>query len=77
MAVTVNLQPGFLAGKPLALFEGPWLSTRGTIQNYDVSPDGKRFLMLRAAEEDQGAQRIVVVQNWLEDLKRRTAAGKK
>jgi eukaryotic-like serine/threonine-protein kinase len=77
MAVAVNLQNGFLAGKPVALFEGPWLSTRGALQQYDVSPDGKRFLMLKAAEEDHGAQKIIVIQNWLEELKRRMAAGKK
>jgi eukaryotic-like serine/threonine-protein kinase len=77
MAVPITLQPGFSMGKPVVLFEGPWLSTTLTLQNYDVSRDGRRFLMLKAAEEDQGAQRIVVVQNWLEELKRRMAAGKK
>jgi hypothetical protein len=33
---------------------------------YDVSPDGQRFLMLYA-----GGGRIVVVQDWLEELKQR------
>jgi Tol biopolymer transport system component len=77
MAVSVNLQPGFSADKPVVLFEGPWLATRGTFQHYDVAPDGKRFLMLKTADQDQGVQRIVVIQNWLEELKRRMAAGKK
>jgi hypothetical protein len=77
MAVTVNSEPGFSASKPVVLFEGPWLSTRGTVPQYDVSPDGKRFLMLKAGEEDLGVERIVVVQNWLEELKRRMATGKK
>jgi hypothetical protein len=77
MSVALTLQPGFSAGRPVALFEGPWLPSPQTLQNYDVSPDGKRFLMLKAADEDQGVQRIVVVQNWFEELKRRMAAGKK
>jgi eukaryotic-like serine/threonine-protein kinase len=77
MAVPVTLQPGFSAGKPVVLFEGPWLPTPITLPNYDVSPDGRRFLMLKATDEDQGARHIVVVQNWLEELKRRMAAGKK
>jgi hypothetical protein len=48
-----------------------------SMPNYDVSPDGKRFLMLKAADEDQGVRQIVVVQNWFEELKRRMAPGKK
>jgi eukaryotic-like serine/threonine-protein kinase len=77
MAVAVTLQPGFSAGKPEVLFEGPWLPTPLSLPNYDVAPDGQRFLMLKAADEDQGARQIVVVQNWLEELNRRMAAGKK
>jgi eukaryotic-like serine/threonine-protein kinase len=78
MAVPVTLQPGFSAGKPTVLFEGPWLRTAATLPDYDVSRDGQRFLMLKSAEEeDQGAQQIVMVQNWLEELKKRMAAAKK
>lgn len=77
MAVAVTLEPGFSAGKPVMLFEGPWLPTPVTLPNYDVSPDGQRFLMLKAADEDQNARQIVVIQNWFEELKRRMAAGKK
>jgi serine/threonine-protein kinase len=42
----------------------PWRS-------YDVSPDGQRFLMVRAAGQDQGsaAPSVIVVQHWDEDLK--------
>jgi hypothetical protein len=36
-----------------------------------VSRDGQRFLMLKPAEHDGGVRQIVVVQNWLEELKRR------
>jgi Tol biopolymer transport system component/tRNA A-37 threonylcarbamoyl transferase component Bud32 len=77
MAVPVHFQPSFSAAKPVVLFEGPWLPTPRTSPNYDVSRDGQRFLMLKSADEDQGAQQIVVVQNWLEELKQRMAAGKK
>jgi len=77
MAVPVTRRPGFSAGKPAVLFEGTWLPTPATLPNYDVSPDGKRFLMLKPADEEQGDRQIVVVQNWFEELKRRMAAGKK
>ena len=42
-------------------------------RQYDVSPDGKRFLVIKNAAVDGGAQarnQIVVVQNWFEELKR-------
>jgi Tol biopolymer transport system component len=71
MAVPVTLQPGFSAGKPVVLFEGPWLPSPLTFSNYDVSRDGQRFLILKPADQDEGARQIVVVQNWLEELKRR------
>jgi dipeptidyl aminopeptidase/acylaminoacyl peptidase len=77
MAVPVTLQPAFSADRPTALFEGPWLPTSRTLRNYDVSLDGQRFLMLKAVDEDQGLQQIVVVQNWFEELKRRMAGGKR
>ena len=71
MAVDVSFVSGFSAGKPKVLFEGPWLPTPLTASNYDVSRDGKRFLMLKAAEPENGARQIVVVQNWFEVLKKR------
>ena len=36
---------------------------------YDVSIDGKRFLMVKQPA-NQAAPQIVVVQNWTEELKR-------
>jgi serine/threonine-protein kinase len=41
--------------------------------NYDVSPDGQRFLMLKETGPGQNAApaNIVVVLNWLQDLKAR------
>ena len=38
-----------------------------------MTPDGKRFLLIKDAAVDGGAQarnQIVVVQNWFEELKR-------
>ena len=43
-------------------------------RNYDVSPDGRRFLMLKMGAAGASAQdppaRITVVENWFEELKR-------
>ncbi len=37
-------------------------------QHYDISRDGKRFLMIKEEEEAEG--QINVVLNWFEELKR-------
>jgi hypothetical protein len=37
---------------------------------YDVSPDGRRFVMIRPME-GVGETELVVVQNWFEELKSR------
>jgi hypothetical protein len=43
----------------------------GTARTFDVSPDGQRFLMVKQAPAAQtSAPQIVVVQNWLEEIKR-------
>jgi serine/threonine protein kinase/Tol biopolymer transport system component len=76
MAVDIATQPRFSAGRPRVLFEGPYIPTPYTFPNYDVSPDGQRFLMLKPS--DQGAPtQIIVVLNWFEDLKRRVPTARK
>ena len=45
--------------------------------NYDVSPDGQRFLMLKPIEQAQAAPtQINVVLNWFEELKQKVPTGK-
>ena len=78
MAVEITTQPGFSAGKPRMLFEGRYRPTPATSPNYDVSPDGQRFLMLKPAEQEQPAPtQINVVLNWFEELKQKVPTGKK
>jgi serine/threonine-protein kinase len=45
----------------------------GSGRMYDVSADGKRFLMIKetsVADEPPSSARIILVQNWFEELKR-------
>jgi serine/threonine protein kinase/Tol biopolymer transport system component len=79
MAVDIAIKPSFSAGTPKMLFEGPYqlLPTIST-PNYDVSPDGQRFLMLKPVESAVAAPtQINVVLNWFEELKQRVPTGKK
>ena len=73
MAVDVTTQPTFSAGRPHVVFEGQYESIVWMVTNYDVSPDGQRFLMVEAAETE--TTQINVVLNWFEELKRRVPVG--
>jgi hypothetical protein len=77
MAVEVTTQPRFAVGKPRVLFTGEYVSSLVPIANYDVSPDGQRFLMVKETEKATSITQIVVVQNWFEELKKKVPAGKK
>ncbi len=37
-------------------------------RTYDIAPDGQRFLMIKEGKD--ATPRIIVVQNWHEELKR-------
>jgi eukaryotic-like serine/threonine-protein kinase len=68
MVVDVTTQGTFSAGKPRLLFEGPHVPTPRSFPDYDVSPDGQRFLMLKPNEQAQATAQINVVLNWFEEL---------
>jgi dipeptidyl aminopeptidase/acylaminoacyl peptidase len=78
MAVDIATQTSFTAGKPHMLFEGQYQPSPASFPNYDVSPDGQRFLMLKPTEQEQAAPtQINVVLNWFEELKQKVLTGKK
>jgi serine/threonine protein kinase len=56
--------------------EGNEVDTPLTLPNYDVLPDGQRFLMLKPSEQEAAPTQINVVLNWFEELKRRVPPGK-
>jgi hypothetical protein len=60
MAVDIMLEPHFSAGIPRPLFE-PKLRAFTPFQ-YDVAPDGQRFLVLRSVVNQ--SEPLTLVQNW-------------
>jgi hypothetical protein len=50
------------------LFEGYVSLVSGT--NYDVSPDGQRFVMVQGVQANQMGSELRVVQGWFEELRR-------
>jgi serine/threonine-protein kinase len=60
----------FVAGTPQPLFEGSYFRGPGG-RSFDVSPDGKRFLMIRPeSNKALPSPQIVVVLNWFNELRR-------
>jgi serine/threonine protein kinase/Tol biopolymer transport system component len=71
---SVSTHAGFTFGSPVPLPTG-FLFGRPGPTNYDVAPDGRRFIGVVDAERDQSgsaaAPKIQIVINWFEELKAR------
>jgi len=76
MAVAVETEPAFKAGKPQTLFSGTY-AYFNPIQchPWDISHDGKYFLMMKELQSSASAgdtqPKINIVLNWFEELKER------
>jgi serine/threonine-protein kinase len=79
MSVPVTTAPTFKAGRPQELWKGRFShgmsSSCGppgvTSSNYDVTADGKRFLMIKDEDQDRAAStQIVVVLGWADEVRR-------
>jgi serine/threonine-protein kinase len=75
MCVPLTPGPQLAAGVPRLLFEGNYRG-QGSTRGYDVSPDGRRFLMVRPkVRPPSPVTQLVLVQNWFEELKAKVPAG--
>ena len=70
MAAPVDTQgDAFSAGAPVTVLQTPY-ATPFAWRMYDVSADANRFLMIKGRFSQTAPPTIVVVQNWVEELKR-------
>ena len=63
ITVAVETKPAFKAGVPAVVFRGNYLSEFGL--NWNISPDGERFLMIKEAASSPSPGKINIVLNWL------------
>jgi serine/threonine-protein kinase len=71
LAASIRTGPVLEAGAPRLLFE--WPIGMGFDRDYDVTPDGKRFVVVGPADPnatDASRPRVRIVLNWFEELKR-------
>jgi Tol biopolymer transport system component len=75
MTVPVKTGPVFSLESPRLLFRGPYVLSGINTDSWDISPDSKRFLMIKEAGGEQAVsarpRKINVVLNWFEELKQR------
>lgn len=82
MAVSYTADGGFRASAPTLLWKASYSAGNGascgmpgvSSSNYDVTADGQRFLMVKEQAEALSSTTVVVVLNWLEELKARARA---
>jgi serine/threonine-protein kinase len=75
MSVTTNLKGPLEIGPPVPVLATAYYGGLTVIQRngkYDVAADGRRFLMIKGANEGSGPPdaQVIVVRNWHEELKR-------
>ena len=67
LVVEVTGENGFKASTPRVLFEGRFAFESTGLPNYDVAPDGQRFLMLT----DSSPTELRVIENFGEMVEER------
>jgi serine/threonine-protein kinase len=72
VAVVIEAEPMFRVGTRSVLFEVAY-AHRVSATNYDIHPDGERFVMVKSEEV---SPELIVVLNWFDELKRRVPGGK-
>jgi len=75
MSVHVGSGDTWDAGPPIKVMDASAFveGSASNVRSYDVSADGKRFLMIKpnsTAAQTGSTTKLIVVQNWLEELKR-------
>ena len=72
LVARVESDPTFSTRPPELLFEAGYALEISGRPNYDISPDGQQFVMVKMASESAGeSAQINIIQSWFEELKER------
>ena len=76
LAVDVTTDPSFAVSAPDLLFDGPGytrVQNQGWVRNWDVHPDGSRFVLVSGVGDGGGANltEVYLVTNWFTELRQR------
>ena len=70
MVVRMNAGPTLAVGKPQVALDGQEYTAGLGLGAFDVTPDGKRLLMIKEPEQAASVTQINVVLNWLDEVAR-------
>jgi eukaryotic-like serine/threonine-protein kinase len=73
MAAKIRTSPAFKSSAPQLLFEGDFDKGTASRPAYDVSADGRRFLMTKASNKGAAPAGFEIVLEWFDVLKRQVA----
>jgi predicted transcriptional regulator len=73
--VAIQTTPRFEIGEPTVAAAGNYVRSGKYFRQYDITPDGERFLMIRH-NPPQPATAFRVIQNWFEELKAKVPISK-
>jgi eukaryotic-like serine/threonine-protein kinase len=72
MAVSIDYEPGFRPGPAHELLSGPYAAPFPGRDVYDITPDGRRFLMIKVADLSEPTNPpLIVAQGWLDSVRER------
>ena len=75
MTVNIRTQPALTFSDTVTLSIPGMVAGPAGARNYDITPDGKRFIVVlnanQAQSENRTTQQIQIVTNWFEELKQR------
>ncbi len=75
MVVTIETDPHLSWSDPKMVFEGVDVMLTDT-RNYDIHPNGQRFLLIDEIDQEVDNQQINIIINWFDELKRLVPTGK-
>jgi Tol biopolymer transport system component len=77
MVTGVEANATFVATKPRMLFSATYMRHWEGLPDWDITPDGQRFIMIKVGETESAPTHMNVVLNWFEELKSRSDTGQK
>ena len=75
MAARISYRPEFGAAKPVVLFDKHYKEDP-TGRQYDITTEGRQFVMMEENDQVAAATRLNIVVNWFEELKKKVPTGK-
>jgi len=69
-ASVVATETAFSVGTRSSILDWPYRGLQRSGRQYDVSPDGQQFLAIKESGTEDASARIIVVQNWFEEVRR-------